>query len=77
MMALAATGQFDAAQALLDSMREFANAGTGSLHLSYRAAGVPICEAVLAHRRGDHQGVIDALQKAAAATRSATSSISC
>lgn len=61
MMVLAATGQLDAAEALLRSMREFGASGAGSLRLSYRAAGIAICEAVLAHRRSDFQGVVDAL----------------
>ena len=61
MMVLAATDQASAAAELLSSMREFANGGTGSLRLSYRAAGIAICEAVLAHRQGDDQRVVDLL----------------
>ena len=61
MMVLAATEQWDGAQALLLSMREFAASGSGSLRLSYRAAGIALCEAVLAHRRSDFKSVVEAL----------------
>lgn len=61
MMVLAATGQFEQADALLQSMREFAAVGDGSLRTSYRAAGIAICEAVLAHRKAQYEIVIDRL----------------
>jgi hypothetical protein len=59
MMVLAGSGRFDVADDLLDSMGAFAAAGDGSLVTSYRAAGIAVCEAVLAHRRGEHARVID------------------
>ncbi|MBT3332339.1 MAG: tetratricopeptide repeat protein [Rhodospirillaceae bacterium] len=63
MMVLAATGQFDLAEQLMDGIRAFAATqgpgAAGSLVTAYRAAGVPLCEAVLAHRRGEYDRVIE------------------
>ena len=61
MMVLAATGQMDQAELLMQSMREYAETGDGSLYTSYKAAGVATCAAVLAHRQGDYAGVVEAL----------------
>lgn len=61
MMVLAATGRDAQAQELLRSMREFAGSGGGSLRGSFASAGIAICEAILAHRREDHAGVVDTL----------------
>ena len=47
MMALAATGREGAAHLMLSSLRENANRVV-------REVGFPVCEAVLAHRRGDY-----------------------
>lgn len=58
-MVLAGSGRFDDAEALIDSARAFAASDeTGSLVTSYRAAGVALCEAMLAHRRGEWDKVI-------------------
>ena len=62
MMVLAATEQFDKAEQLLVSMRaRFTQAAPSSLALAYIAAGIPACEAVLAHRRADYKSVLDGL----------------
>jgi len=61
MMVLAATGQMDQAESLMQSMREYAEIGDGSLRTSYLAAGIATCAAVLAHRRRDYTGVIETL----------------
>jgi hypothetical protein len=61
MMVLAATGRFDQADALLDSLRAYVQQGEGSLVTSYRAAGLATCEAVLAHRRGQYARVVELL----------------
>lgn len=61
MMVLAATGQYRKANELLASMREQVLSQSGSLALSYSVVGIPVCEAVLAHRRKDYQRVIDVL----------------
>jgi tetratricopeptide (TPR) repeat protein len=53
MMALAATGRDAAAARLLAGMREYA-AGAATTSRVVREVAVPACEAVLAHRRGDH-----------------------
>ena len=57
-MVLAATGQLAEADELLSSMRETYLTREGSVALSYQAAAIPVCEAVLAHRKGDYQGVL-------------------
>lgn len=60
MMVLAGCGRFEKAEELLNSVRAFAASDeTGSLATSYRAAGLAVCEAVLAHRRGEWDRVID------------------
>ena len=57
-MVLAATGQFAQADELVESAERFAASGDGTLHMSYRAAGVAACRAMLAHRRGDYESVV-------------------
>jgi len=52
MMALAATGQDATAKRMIDGMHAFAANGTTTGKL-VREIAVPICEAVLAHRRGE------------------------
>jgi len=61
MMVLAATGQFDKAQELLRSMQDTFASQTGSLANGYVSAGIPTCEAVLAHRKGDYKLVLEKL----------------
>ncbi len=56
-MALAATGRDEAAQAALAAMREFGNGG-GTLAPIVGAVALPVCEAVLAHRRAEHGRVV-------------------
>lgn len=60
-MILAAMGEFDKAQALLASMKAFALQCEGSLGARYRNAGIPAARAAIAHRRGDHREVANAL----------------
>ena len=59
MMVLAATGQFAAVERLLDHIGAYARDAGGSLATAYRAAGIPLCQAMLAHRRGEHDRVIE------------------
>jgi hypothetical protein len=61
MMVLAATEQFQAAEALLDNMRQVSTTSDNSLALTYRIVGIPICEAILAHFKGDFGRVIDSI----------------
>ena len=64
MMVLAATGQYEKAEELLQSLDEFVDSGEGSVVTSYRVAGIAACRAVLAHRRKEYSRVIDALSPA-------------
>jgi hypothetical protein len=59
MMVLAGSGRFQLADELLKNMRDFAAAGDGNLVTAYRAAGIAVCEAVLAHFRGGYARVIE------------------
>jgi len=60
-MILAGVGEFDKAEALLGSMKSFAMQCEGSLGARYRNAGIPAARAAIAHRRGDHREVANAL----------------
>jgi len=53
MMALAATGRDDAARRMLEGMRANAD-GVGTVREIVGKVALPVCEAVLAHRRGQH-----------------------
>ncbi len=58
---LAATGRFAEAGKLVQSMREFATQDRGTLGPRYGVAAIPAAEAAIAHRKGDHQRVVDLL----------------
>ena len=58
MMVLASTGQFEAAEELLMSMRTSFVGQSGATALAYNVIAVPVCEAVLAHRRKDYKQVL-------------------
>ena len=58
MMVLAALGADDEAKQLVQSIQLFTESGDGSLALAYRAAGLAVCKAVLAHRRGEYENVV-------------------
>ena len=70
MMALAAAGRWAAAERMLEAMREEAAARrpasnrAGTIAPVLRKAAVPVCEAVLAHRRGDFAGAVAAMRPA-------------
>ena len=57
MMALAATERHAAAESMLQSMREH-GAGRSSSAGVVREVALPVCEAVLAHRRGQHERAV-------------------
>src|ERR1041385_8068088 len=57
MMALAAAGRDDAARRMLDGMRAFGS-GEGTVHRIVGGVALPVCEATLAHRRGEHARVV-------------------
>jgi hypothetical protein len=63
MMALVATGRFQAAARLLDGIRDSIAAG-GTLAPILRNAALPICEAVLAHGQGDHARAVAVMRPA-------------
>ncbi|MBS0221144.1 MAG: tetratricopeptide repeat protein [Proteobacteria bacterium] len=57
MMALTATGRFEAAKRLIEAMHAFGQGNTTVSRLVGRIA-LPICEAVLANRQGDHTAAL-------------------
>jgi tetratricopeptide (TPR) repeat protein len=57
MMALVAAEREQAAERMLDAMRGFA-AGEGTVHRIVAGVALPICEAALAHGRGEHARAI-------------------
>jgi tetratricopeptide (TPR) repeat protein len=61
MMALAATGRFDAATRLLAGMRDFAQ-GPGSLSALVGTVALPVSEAVLHHARGEPARAVAAMR---------------
>jgi len=61
MMALAATGRFEAAQRMLEAMRDFAQ-GPGSLRRLVGEIALPVTEAVLLHARGDYARAVTAMR---------------
>jgi len=64
MMALAATGRFQAAARLIDAMRDFAATRADTQAETVRDCAIPVCEAVLAHRRHDFAGAVTAMRPA-------------
>jgi tetratricopeptide (TPR) repeat protein len=61
MMALAATGRDDAARRMIEGVRAF-GAGEGAVMRIVGNVALPVCEAVLAHRRGEHARVLDLMR---------------
>jgi tetratricopeptide (TPR) repeat protein len=61
MMALAADGRDASAQRMLGGMRAF-GAGEGTAMLIVRDVALPVSEAVLAHRRGEHMRTLDLMR---------------
>ena len=61
MMALAAAGRDDAAQRMLGAMRD-AGRGEGTVTRIVGGVALPVSEAVLAHRRGEHARALDLMR---------------
>ncbi|OED38136.1 hypothetical protein AB833_20870 [Chromatiales bacterium (ex Bugula neritina AB1)] len=61
MMVLAATGQYNKAAELLDSMRGEFQSRKGSIATAYCRVAIPACEAILAHHNRDYARVIKRL----------------
>jgi tetratricopeptide (TPR) repeat protein len=64
MMALAATGRWEAAARLLEAMRDVARANQGTVAPLVARYALPVSEAVLLHARGDHAGAVAAMRPA-------------
>ena len=63
-LALAAAGRFQEADELIKLMKAFVAEGDASLGPRYAMAVLPASEAALAHRKGEHQRVLDILMPA-------------
>ncbi len=61
MMVLSATGQDDKANELLESMRNRYQSESTEVAVSYNAVGIPVCEAIFAHRKKDYEGALNRL----------------
>src|SRR4051812_13695655 len=61
MMALAAAGREEAARKMLDAMPAF-GAGEGTVARIVRQVALPICEAVLAHRKRDYARALELMR---------------
>lgn len=72
MMALCATGRFEAAERMLDAMREYSagaasgggGANTGENPRIVRDAALPCCEAVLLRAKGEHAAAVAVMRPA-------------
>lgn len=64
MMALTASGRWDAAGRLLESVQDAGRVNRGTLGPILRDVASPVCEAVLAHARGDHAAAVAAMRPA-------------
>ncbi|NND50317.1 MAG: hypothetical protein HKN60_08695 [Rhizobiales bacterium] len=60
-LGLAAAGRFGEADELVSAMNEFASTDRGSLGPRYALAVIPAAQAAIAHRKGEHQSVLDIL----------------
>ena len=63
MMALAAAGRWAAADRMLDALRGMIRTNGPGVEV-LRDAALPVCEAALAHRRGDFAGAVEAMRPA-------------
>jgi len=63
-LALAAAGRFEEAHELIQRVRDFVAGDTGVLGPRYALAVLPASEAAVAHRKGEHQRVIDIMMPA-------------
>ena len=61
LMALAATGRHEAARRMLEGMRAFGS-GEGTVAKIVGQIAVPMCEAVLAHRKRDYQRAVELMR---------------
>ena len=66
MMALTASGRWEASERMLDGMRAFAAAGVGTAGPLVRDCALPICEALVARAKGDPARACDLMRPALA-----------
>jgi hypothetical protein len=64
MMALCATGRFEAADRMLAAMRDYAMSNTGENPRVVREAAIPCCEALLLRARGMHAAAVAVMRPA-------------
>ncbi|WP_120010699.1 tetratricopeptide repeat protein [Teichococcus vastitatis] len=65
MMALAAASRWEAVEQMLAAMREAAQSNrAGTVAPVLREAALPVCKAVLAHRRGDFAAAVEVMRSA-------------
>lgn len=64
MMALCATGRFEAARRMLEGMRDWSRANHGTTAPIVARYALPVSEAVLRHAEGDHAGAVQAMRPA-------------
>ena len=56
---LAACGRFEKVDELIRSMTDFADTDDGPAGVCMRKAALPVAKAAIAHRKGDHEAVIE------------------
>ncbi len=61
---LAAVGDFDSCDQLIEAMKDFASTSSQTLALNYTKAGLPAAQAAVAHRRKEYTRVVELLQPA-------------
>ncbi|WP_424810678.1 tetratricopeptide repeat protein [Roseococcus sp. YIM B11640] len=62
MMALTATGRFEAAERMMEAMRDYSRANTGENARIVRDAAIPCCAALILRARGDFPGAVEAMR---------------
>jgi tetratricopeptide (TPR) repeat protein len=63
-LALAAAQRYQDAEKMIRRMRDFVSIDTGTFGPRYALAALPASEAAIAHRKGEHQQVVDILMPA-------------
>lgn len=61
---LAAVGDFDSCDQLIEAMQDFAGTSSKTLAFNYAKAGLPAAQAAVAHRKNDYMRVVELLQPA-------------
>jgi len=64
MMALCATGRFEAAERMLEAMRQYAGSSSGTNPRIVREAALPCCEALLLRARGEPAAAVAVMRPA-------------